>query len=304
MKNNIILAGVAMFFTSIAMAQSSFQGQATYETKTNIEAITKNMPRPQGMNITPEMEAQMKDRMRKAMEKTFILTFDKSTSIYKEQEKLEVAGNDTQRGGMRMMMNSMTGGGGTFFRDVKEKIYIVDKEFMGKEFLVKDTLTTYKWQMTGETKKIGDYTAYKATATIAVDASDMRNLRPAPQNQNAGKDTKKEEKSKETNTNFFASMELPKNKTITAWYAPEIPINQGPDSYWGLPGLILEVSDGTTITVCTKVALNPKDKVEIKAAKKGKTISQKEFNETVVKKMQEMREQFQNGGNRQGPPRF
>ena len=303
MKNSILLTGIALFTTAITMAQSSFQGQATYETKTNIEAFTKNMPRPQGMNITPEMEAQMKDRMRKAMEKTFVLSFNKTSSIYKEEEKLEASGNDNQRG-MRMMMNSMSGGGGTYFKDVKEKSYSVDKEFMGKEFLVKDTLTTYKWQMTGETKKIGDYTVYKATAVIPVDASDMRNLRPAPQGKDATKDAKKEENSNGTRTNFFASMELPKDKTITAWYTPEIPVNLGPDIYWGLPGLILEVSDGTTITVCTKIALNPKDKVEIKAPKKGKTISQKEFNETVLKKMQEMRDQFQNGGNRQGPPRF
>lgn len=303
MKNTILITGIALFTSVISLAQASFQGQATYETKTNVEAFTKNMPRPQGMNITPEMEAQMKERMRKAMEKTFVLTFDKTNSIYKEQEKLDATGNDNQRG-MRMMMNSISGGGGTYFKDVKEKTYTVDKDFMGKEFLVKDTLTSFNWKMTGETKKIGDYTVYKATAVIPVDASDMRNLRPAPQGQENSKDTKKDVKDKESKTNFFASVEIPKEKTITAWYTPEVPVNQGPDVYWGLPGLILEVSDGTTITVCTKIAINPKDKVEIKAPKKGKAITQKEFNETVVKKMQEMRDQFQNGGNRQGPPRF
>jgi hypothetical protein len=43
--------------------------------------------------------------------KTFILNFDKSASIYKE-EKLEGPG---QGGGMRWM-SSMTGGGGTIYK--------------------------------------------------------------------------------------------------------------------------------------------------------------------------------------------
>jgi hypothetical protein len=51
------------------------------------------------------------------------------TSIYKEEEK-EGPG---QGGGMRWM-SSMTGGGGNLYKNVKEKLYAVDKEFMGKEF--------------------------------------------------------------------------------------------------------------------------------------------------------------------------
>jgi GLPGLI family protein len=39
------------------------------------------------------------------------------------------------------------------------------------------------------------------------------------------------------------NLEMPKDVTITAWYTPEIPVNQGPENYWGLPGLILEIND-------------------------------------------------------------
>lgn len=75
-------------------------------------------------------------------------------------------------------------------------------------------------------------------------------------------------------------------------------VNQGPESYWGLPGLILEVNDGKTVILCSKIVLNPKEKTEIKAPTKGKVISQKEFDETVLKKMQEFREMNQGrGGN-------
>jgi GLPGLI family protein len=56
------------------------------------------------------------------------------------------------------------------------------------------------------------------------------------------------------------NLEMPKDVTITAWYTPEIPVNQGPENYWGLPGLILEINDGKTVILCSKIVLNPKEK--------------------------------------------
>jgi GLPGLI family protein len=93
---------------------------------------------------------------------------------------------------------------------------------------------------------------------------------------------------------------MPKENIITAWYCPEIPINQGPENYWGLPGLILEVSDGKTIILCSKIVMNSKDKVEIKPVAKGKEVSQTEYNEIIKKKMEEMQEMNAGpgGGNR------
>jgi GLPGLI family protein len=88
---------------------------------------------------------------------------------------------------------------------------------------------------------------------------------------------------------------LPKEITVTAWYTPEIPVNQGPENYWGLPGLILEVNDGKTVMLCSKVVLNSKEKVVIKPASNGKVVSQKEYDDTVVKKMEEMQSMNQGG---------
>jgi GLPGLI family protein len=174
------------------------------------------------------------------------------------------------------------------YKNVKEKTFCVDKEMMGKEFLVKDTLAKLKWKMETETKKIVNYTCYKATAQQAVSKSDFRNFRRKNQDENQDK---KDEKEK--STNFMDNMELPKEVTITAWYTPEIPINQGPEGYWGLPGLILEVNDGKTIMLCSKVVLNSKDKVEIKAPNNGKVITQKEYDDTIIKKMEEFRQMNQ-----------
>jgi GLPGLI family protein len=96
--------------------------------------------------------------------------------------------------------------------------------------------------------------------------------------------------------------EIPKEVIITAWYTPEIPVNQGPEGYWGLPGLILEVNDDKTIILCSKVVMNAKEKVEIKAPNKGKEVTQKEYDEIVTAKMKEMQEMRRsgNGGMRFG----
>ena len=156
----------------ISHAQKDFQGMAVYESKTSTSDFKSQMSG--NRDITPEMQKTIEERMKKMFEKTFILNFDKTASIYKEEEKLEAPG---QGGGMRMM-SSMMGGGGTYYKNVKDKTYSVDKEFMGKEFLVKDSLTTYKWKMEGETRQIGGYTCYKATAVIPASKTDFRNFRP------------------------------------------------------------------------------------------------------------------------------
>jgi hypothetical protein len=49
--------------------------------------------------------------------------------------------------------------------------------------------------------------------------------------------------------------------------------------------------------LCSKVVLNLKDKVEIKAPTKGEEITQKKYDETVIKKMEEFRAM---GGGRNG----
>ena len=266
-------------------AQKEFQGLAVYESKTSTGEMSKQLEG--NKNITPDMQKMIAERMKGMFEKTFILNFDRSASIYKEQEKLDAPG---QGSGMRMM-SSMMGGGGTYYKNVKDKSYSVDKEFMGKEFLIKDALPALEWKMESETKQVGGYTVYKATAMKQANNSDLRNLRAKDTDK---KDDKKEEKEK--TTNFMEDFEMPKEILITAWYTPEIPVNQGPEGYWGLPGLILEVNDGTTIILCSKVVMNTKEKAEIKAPKVGKVVTQKEYDAIVVEKMKEMQEMRRSGG--------
>lgn len=198
-----------------------------------------------------------------------------------------------------MMMSVM--GGGPMYKNVKTKSYAIANEFMGKAFLVRDSLPKIKWQMTGDSKQIGGYNCFKATAVLPASKSDFRNFRLKDDRQDDKKDDKKEvAKADDKKTNFMENIEMPAEINVTAWYAPEIPVNQGPEKYWGLPGLILEVNDGKTMILCSKIVLNPKEKAIIKEPTSGQVVTQKEYDEIVIKKTEEMRRQWQNGGHGQG----
>jgi GLPGLI family protein len=297
--SKIIFAIVFMLLSHFCMMAQDFQGMAVYESKTSTADFKARIS--ENKNITPEMQKNIEERMKSMFEKRFILNFDKSASIYKEEEKLDAPTQGQGQGGMRMM-SSMMGGGGTYYKDVKSKTYTVDKEFMSKEFLVKDSLPNLKWKLEGETRVIGGYNCFKATAVVPASKTDFRNFRPKKEDDKTEKPAEAENKDKKTN--FMSEMNMPTDLTVTAWYTPEIPVNQGPESYWGLPGLILEVNDGKTVVLCSKIILNPKNKAEIKAPTKGKVISQKDYDELVIKKMEEFRSmnQGRNGGPGGPPP--
>jgi GLPGLI family protein len=282
MHKYILILSIYLLGFSSGIAQD-FQGLAIYESKTSTADFKARMDGNKDM--TPDMRKMIEDRMKSMFEKTFQLYFGKTSSIYKEEEKLEAPGQST---GFRMMSNMM-GSGGTFYKNTKDKTYTVDKEFMGKEFLIQDSLPKLAWKLENETKQIGGYNCFKATAVREASKTDFRNFRmkkkEADQKEEVGK------------TNLMDELDLPKEITITAWYTPEIPISQGPENYWGLPGLILEVNDGKTTILCSKVVLNLKDQVDIKAPTKGEVIAQKKYDETVVKKMEEFRAM---GGGRNG----
>lgn len=287
MKNLIITALIA--FVSLPIIAQDFQGMAIYQSKTSTSEFMDRISA--NRQLTPDMQKMIEGRMKKMSEKVFILNFDKTASIYKEEEKLDAPGAN---GGGARMMASMMGGGGTYYKDIKQKNYTVDREFMGKEFLVQDSLPKFEWKMESESRQIGGYTCFKATAVKAVDKGDLRNM-------GFKKDEKKEGDKKEGTSNFMDMMEMPTEVSIIAWYTPEIPVSQGPENYYGLPGLILEINDGKTVILCSKVVLNSKEKVAIKAPTKGKVVTQTEYNKIVTEKMQEMRQMNPDrGGMRMG----
>ena len=271
MKKLIIL----ILFLSFEGYSQEFLGKAYYMSKSTVNMDWMN-------NMSPERAKYIKSRMKTALEKNYILDFDSKSSYFKEEVTLDAGGSGG--GGFNWMQFVVGPDQGDIYKDVQEKMYINKRELFGKVFLIKDNIEPTKWVMTGESKKIGQYNAFKATYTKEVEEQVFSFSRRQQQNND------------EENNNPAQ----PKTKlvTMTAWFTPEIPVSTGPAMYGGLPGLILEISDGNRTMLCTKVVINPKEKIKIKEPSKGKIVSNLEFKKIQEDKMKEMRERYNGGGNR------
>jgi len=63
--------------------------------------------------------------------------------------------------------------------------------------------------------------------------------------------------------------------SITAWFCPTIPVQDGPGLYCGLPGLILDLEDGQTVYSC--IGINTNATADIGKPKRAKEVTEEEF---------------------------
>ena len=242
-----------------------FQGQAFYISKSRLEL---------GRWGARMSEAQKKDiaiRLKNRLEKEFTLTFDKEASLFIEEEQLDAISGATDSWGKNFAA-------GENYKNVKTNSQIQQQEFYGKKFLIKDVLQPIEWTLGSATKKIGNYTCYKATTFIPTD--DLLWYSFSWSRMRVPSDDIKSDEVSETQVDVTQ---------VEAWYTPQIPVRHGPSDYWGLPGLILEVSAGETTMLCTKIVLNPNEKIEIKAPRKGDVLAKAEYQDLIQNKMLEFR---------------
>jgi GLPGLI family protein len=74
-----------------------------------------------------------------------------------------------------------------------------------------------------------------------------------------------------------------KNQTITAWFAQDIPVSAGPERFYGLPGLILEldINEGDVVIEAISVDFKPTAS-ELKPPKsKGKRLNSAAFDKLI-----------------------
>jgi GLPGLI family protein len=260
----LVLALTALLTTVKAQ---DFQGVATYKTQRKVDI------KMDSTQMNSDMQAKMMEMMKKQFQKTYLLTFDKEASIYKEEESLD----KPQMGGNGFEIQMFGGGGAdVLFKNTKEKRYTDQKDTMGKIFLVKDELDPINWKLESDSKYIGEYQCYKATFTKMIEKFEVVSTSGT-----SNEDEKDEDKVPEF-----------EERTITAWYTPQIPINNGPAMYQGLPGLILEVHDGKLTVICSKIVLNPEDKITIEEPSKGKEVNQDTYDEIMEQKAKEMMERY------------
>ena len=271
------LLAAALLVQAAFLSAQDFQGTATYHSATKMNIKLKS---PLGDDALTE---DLKKQLNKQMQKEYTLNFTLSESTWKENESLSGGGMaSASSGGVTTQVITMGGGNkGILYKNTAEARFEQEQDVFGKPFLVKDELQKYDWQLTGETKKIGNYNCQQAVYEKITTRKSFKMISSSVNDD-------------ETSENDME--EVQDTIKVTAWFTPEIPVSHGPENYWGLPGLILELNNGSTTMVCSKVVLNPKEGVELKMPSKGKEVSREEFRKIQEAKVEEMMKKYSGGG--------
>lgn len=241
MKRLLVLVGILV---SLAAAQAVFaqntDGVIVYEVKINLHR-----------RLPPGMEE------RKAMIPEFRTTkqqlfFNANESIYKpiiEDEEEDMTHGSSGHGGVTIRM-----------QQPNDETYIVPgtsqiltkREFMGKDYLIEDTLKISPWKLGTETKEIQGYVCKMA---YYVDESQP--------------DRKRE---------------------ITAWYTDQLRPMLGPEKFGSLPGAVLaiDINNGEQVIVARKIEFRALKKSEMKVPSSGQKISNADFRKMVDETMKQM----------------
>lgn len=246
MKRVIIVIGVLV---CLAAAQVVFgqvaEGVIHYETKINMH---RNIPAErEGMKtMIPEFRT-VKNQ----------LFFNATETLYKpviEDEQEEWSGG----GGMRMRMTAPQS---ETYVNTESQVRTVSQEFMGKKYLIQDTLKMLPWKFGTETKTILGYECKQAYFTEEVKIT-------------------------------MGTQEETRNVEITAWYTDKIKPFLGPDRYNTLPGtvLALDINGGERVTLAVKIENRLLKKNELKAPSSGTKVTQEEYQKMVSEQMEKMRQ--------------
>lgn len=261
MKTNILFL---IWFLIIGF-HSGFSQQLTG--RVYYKASNQIMIRIDSTEMSPQEIAEAQEIMKKPWQRDFILTFSQTESNWRQAETLE--GVSEQSGEGEMTINLSGNGNEILYKNLVDQKYVQEQEFMGRQFLIQDSLEPKNWKLSGETKKIGEYTAQKATFNQLVDS---RRFSSGMEEMEEVKDTLQ----------------------VTVWFTPQIPVANGPENYFGLPGLILEVHNGGRTYSCEKIELNPTENpVEIRIPKQGKVLSSEEFDQMQSESIRQMENRYQ-----------
>ncbi len=248
MKYSILIT-VVILTLSVSVTAQNFQGTIHYSSKSKVHVLIKT----EGFN--EKMKEKFKSGYDASSRKQHVLEFNKNQSLFTEKKEVNINPSRGMRSnpkGPSLMINFP----GNYYKDLTTKTYVNQKEFFGKQFIIRNTLKTINWKKENEIKTIGKYTCFKATTRTI----------------------------KENGV----------TTDVVAWYTIDIPVQEGPGKYWGLPGLILEVQTEDVIYTCTKIMLNQTSSNTIKIPKKGKKISSTKFEKLFVSTLKKIKERHAN----------
>jgi len=241
MKKIILLLGVIVSLlasVNVLRAQNS-EGVIKYEVKIDMHRrIPKERENMKAMFPQFRTEHQQ-------------LFFNGTGSLYQLiEEDAEEDMTSTHGGGaVQMRMNAPKV---DVYLDNESRLRFVAQEFMGKEYLIIDTLNVSPWKFGQETKVIQGYECKQA---------------------------------------FYTDESRPDQKIeITAWYTDKIRPFLGPERFQSLPGTILavDVNNGERVIVATEIEFRPLKKNELKKPAKGTQVTMTEYRAIVDEQMKKM----------------
>lgn len=235
----VIFTLLILFFAPFFMYSQSQSGKVIYEYQINDAEYLKEQSIDENQKLAKTVQT-INNSLRNAQSKIkFELEFNNNASRYSMQPVLELEGDRTTAYAI-IFLN----GNRVYYSSIRDNLKLTQVDMFGDNFIIKEKGNSFKWKTTTITKKIGNYTCYKATAVIST-----------------------------TNSKGVF------NKEVTAWFAPQIPFNFGPKGYGGLPGLILELEEGTLKYYATNVVIKSKENLKIVAPTNGKIVSVDEFDQ-------------------------
>ena len=171
----------------------------------------------------------------------FLLEFNDIKSRFVRSNSLSIDENRKEQLYDKMASNRYSSSY-DYYLDNKLKIGVFRYGTDGK--LVSQIVRDKEWDISTESKKIGDYLCYKAV--------------------------------------YHRSYVNWKGKDITvpviAWFAPSLPYRYGPKQYYGLPGLILELHESSSVFLATEIKIGGEKQIKIEFPK-GKVITEEEYKE-------------------------
>jgi len=270
MKLLVIFSIVLFGSFTISFAQMK-EGKIVFERVINMR---RNITDPQMRAMIPESRTDK-----------FELLFNQQSSLFKsiieEEAPDPFANNGGDRGGPRMMFRMPST---TTYTDLKTLMQYEARSFFEKDFLVIDSVRQISWKISEETKIIAKHLCKKATTTSAGQMMRMNFGGPPP-----GSPKRDSTQARVDNK--------PKDIEVVVWYAEDIPVSVGPESFSGLPGAILEVNSDNGASITTAVEISGKySKKELAKPTVGEVMTRAQFADNMRKIMEDMQ--------RNGPVRF
>lgn len=168
----------------------------------------------------------------------FLLEFDNSKSKFTRNNILSLdVSKEEQR--FDKMANSYSS---TYDYYLDNILKLGMFRYVNNGMLVKQNIKNKEWNITTESKKIGDYLCYKAIYLKSYMNWKGDNI----------------------------------TVPVTAWFAPSLPYRYGPKEYFGLPGLILELQESYGVFLATEIKIDKNKEMKFEFPK-GKALTQEEY---------------------------